>query len=295
MTATTSASTSSATKGPTPTPRSTAHARVCAGGTRFTTSTPSSIRPTAAISPAPSPRKMRATTPVQLPGIYVDGGADITIERNTVHACNMGVSIGSGTAGKSPTTCAAGTTCCATTTSADLPRRRIHWQRRHDQHDRHEQHALPERQRGMGRRQRGHPAFRLLDDDQEQPLPSQSRRLGMGPVHPQDQHGRLLRRQRHQLEPLHRRHRRQQPGVHLEQHGEQLLSAWKTNSAQDANSTFTTASLGFTNAAANDFTLLSTSIARDNGDTAFVSRQDGARKTWRPEPRRQCARGHRHG
>jgi len=48
------------------------------------------------------------------------------------------------------------------------------------------------------------------------------------------------------------------------------FAAWKTASGQDANSTFTTASLGFTNAAGDDFAILSTSIARDAGDSAFV-------------------------
>ena len=48
------------------------------------------------------------------------------------------------------------------------------------------------------------------------------------------------------------------------------FSAWKTNSAQDASSTFTTASLGFTDAAAGNFTLLASSVARDVGDTGFT-------------------------
>ncbi len=48
------------------------------------------------------------------------------------------------------------------------------------------------------------------------------------------------------------------------------FTTWKSSSGQDANSTFTTSSVGFTNAAANDFTLLSTSPARDTGDPTFV-------------------------
>lgn len=47
------------------------------------------------------------------------------------------------------------------------------------------------------------------------------------------------------------------------------FSAWKTSSSQDANSTFITASLGFANAAANDFSLASSSPARDAGDASF--------------------------
>lgn len=47
------------------------------------------------------------------------------------------------------------------------------------------------------------------------------------------------------------------------------FSAWKTASSQDSNSTFTTASLGFSNPAANDFSLLPSSPARDAGDTSF--------------------------
>ena len=49
------------------------------------------------------------------------------------------------------------------------------------------------------------------------------------------------------------------------------FASWRTASGQDANSIFTTASLGFANAAANDFSLLSTSIARDAGDPSFMA------------------------
>jgi len=48
------------------------------------------------------------------------------------------------------------------------------------------------------------------------------------------------------------------------------FTAWKTASGQDANSSFTS-NIGFSDAAANDFTLLATSPARDAGDIAFVA------------------------
>lgn len=49
------------------------------------------------------------------------------------------------------------------------------------------------------------------------------------------------------------------------------FNGWKTNSGQDSSSIFTTASLGFTNAAANDFTLTSSSPAKDAADPAFAA------------------------
>ncbi len=51
--------------------------------------------------------------------------------------------------------------------------------------------------------------------------------------------------------------------------GASSFSGWQTLSGQDAHSFFTTASMGFANLAALDFSLTSTSPARDAGDPAF--------------------------
>ena len=49
------------------------------------------------------------------------------------------------------------------------------------------------------------------------------------------------------------------------------FNPWKTTSSQDANSTYTTASLGFANAAGGDFTLTSAAALKDAGDPAFTA------------------------